>query len=287
MNIKAHALVTSALVSVTLLSSLPATAATDTGIQDMNKKQQVIELLKSIETGDPAPAAYINPEKYIQHNLAVGDGLTGFADLLQALPPDSARVNTHRVFQDGDYVFSHTEYEFFGPKIGFDIFRFENGLIVEHWDNLQPTPTEANPSGRSMLDGDTELSDLQQTDSNKVLVRNFVNDVLINQQLDKLPQYIDGDHYLQHNPMIGDGLAGLATAFAALAEQGITLEYHQMHMLLGEGNFVLTVSEGNYAGNPTAYYDLFRVADGRIVEHWDTIETIPPQSEWLNNNGKF
>jgi hypothetical protein len=44
-----------------------------------------------------------------------------------------------RVFQDSDFVFAHTEYDFFGPKIGFDIFRFEEGLIVEHWDNLHET----------------------------------------------------------------------------------------------------------------------------------------------------
>ena len=36
--------------------------------------------------------------------------------------------------------FLHTDYNFFGPKIGFDIFRFEDGKIVEHWDNLQETP---------------------------------------------------------------------------------------------------------------------------------------------------
>jgi predicted SnoaL-like aldol condensation-catalyzing enzyme len=46
-------------------------------------------------------------------------------------------VNTVRVLQDGDFVATHTEYNFFGPKAGFDIFRFENGLIVEHWNNLQ------------------------------------------------------------------------------------------------------------------------------------------------------
>ena len=44
-----------------------------------------------------------------------------------------------RVFQDRDFVFARTEYDFFGPKIGFDIFRFEEGLIVEPWDNLQET----------------------------------------------------------------------------------------------------------------------------------------------------
>ena len=42
------------------------------------RKQQVEDLLKSIETGDPKPAGVINPKKYIQHNLAVGDGIEGF-----------------------------------------------------------------------------------------------------------------------------------------------------------------------------------------------------------------
>lgn len=51
-----------------------------------NYKPQVAALLKSIETGDPGLVAYINPTKYIQHNLAVGDGLAGFGALLQALP---------------------------------------------------------------------------------------------------------------------------------------------------------------------------------------------------------
>lgn len=51
-------------------------------------------------------------------------------------------MNTARVFEDGDYVFAHSDYNFFGPKIGFDIFRFENGKIVEHWDNLQDGTSE-------------------------------------------------------------------------------------------------------------------------------------------------
>ena len=52
-------------------------------------------------------------------------------------------------------------------------------------------------------------------------------------------------------------------------------------------NFVLVVSEGSFGDAPTAYYDLFRVEEGRIAEHWDVIETIPPREAWKNDNGKF
>jgi predicted SnoaL-like aldol condensation-catalyzing enzyme len=250
------------------------------------KEQQVVDLLKSIETGATGPVAVVNANKYIQHNLAVADGLEGFGEVLAALPKGSARVNTVRVFEDGDVVVAHTEYNFFGPKIGFDIFRFEDGKIVEHWDNLQET-AGPNPSGHSMTDGHTAVNDHDKTAANKTLVGDFVKDVLVNGRMDMLGSYIEGDNYVQHNPNIGDGLSGLGKAFEAMAKAGITLKFDKLHKVIGKGNFVLTVSEGSFAGKPSAFYDLFRVENAKIVEHWDTIEAIPAKAEWKNQNGKF
>lgn len=250
------------------------------------QKQQVIDLLKAIETGASEPIAVIDPGKYIQHNLGAADGLAGFGALLAALPKGSARVDTVRVFQDGEFVFAHTDYDFFGPKIGFDIFRFENGLIVEHWDNLQTT-AGPNPSGRSMIDGSTRPSDSGRTEENKAFVRSFVEDILVNGRMEKLAGYFDGDRYIQHNPQIADGLSGLAVALKAMADAGVAMTYDRIHRVLGEGDFVLVVSEGSFAGKPTSFYDLFRVENGKIAEHWDTIEAIPPRGEWKNDNGKY
>lgn len=253
-----------------------------------SQKQQVYDLLKSIETGETGPVAFINSNQYTQHNLNAKDGLAGFGELLAQLPPNSARVKTVRIFQDGDYVFAHTDYNFFGPKIGFDIFRFENGKIVEHWDNLQEKPAGPNPSGHTMTDGPTEAQDLVLTEQNKTFVRQFVEDILVNGKMEKLSGYFDGDRYIQHNPQIADGLSGLGQALQAMAAQGITMKYDTIHQVLGEGNFVLVVSEGSFGGQPTSFYDLFRVeAENRIAEHWDTIETIPVKSAWQNQNGKF
>ncbi len=270
------------------LAGCASNETTNTGESKMsaNYKPQVAELLKSIETGDARPVAYINPGKYIQHNLAVGDGLAGFGAVMQALPKGSAKANTVRVLQDGPFVVAHTDYNFFGPKVGFDIFRFEDGKIVEHWDNLQEKAV-ANPSGHTMLDGATAVTDLDKTEANKALVRAFVDDILVNGRMEKLAGYFDGDNYIQHNPNIGDGLSGLGKALGAMAKAGITMKYSQIHKVLGEGNFVLVVSEGNFAGKPSSFYDLFRIQGGKIAEHWDTIETIPVRAEWKNANGKF
>jgi predicted SnoaL-like aldol condensation-catalyzing enzyme len=254
---------------------------------EISNKEKVLALLKSIETGDREPIGYINPNKYIQHNLGAADGLAGFGALIQQLPPNSATVNTVRAFEDGDFVFTQTDYNFFGPKIGFDIFRFEDGMIVEHWDNLQEKPEQPNPGGHTMIDGTTEITDLDKTKKNKALVENFVNDILVNGKMDKLAGYFKGDYYIQHNPQIADGLSGLGKALEEMAAQGITMKYDQVHYVLGEGNFVLVVSEGSFGGKPTSFYDLFRVENEKIVEHWDVIETIAPRSEWKNENGKF
>lgn len=253
---------------------------------ETSNKQKTTELLKAIETGAQKPVGYINPENYTQHNQGVADGLAGFGALLQQLPEGSAKVNTIRVFEDDNYVIAHTDYNFFGPKIGIDIFRFENGVIVEHWDNLQETVIKT-ASGRTMTDGTTKLKDLDKTDDNKALVKKMINDIFIGAHPDKITEYISTEQYDQHNPGIKDGLAGLGEALTSLAEAGMPIVYEKNHIILGEGNFVLSVSEGVFMKERVAFYDIFRVENGKVVEHWDTIQKVIPESEAANKNGKF
>ncbi len=253
---------------------------------DLSNKEKVVALLNTFNTGEHAPIAYINPSKYIQHNLDVADGLEGFGAVMQHAPPQGSKANVIRAFQDGDYVFTHTEYDFFGPKVGFDVFRFEEGLIVEHWDNLLEIQA-ANPSGHSQFDGATDITDKAKTEANKKHVRDLLEKVFMQGEMDKVANFISPTNYIQHNPMVPDGLEGLGSAMKMMAEQGMTMQYDTIHKVLGEGNFVLTMSEGKLGGEPTAYYDLFRLEDGLIVEHWDVITAIPAKSEWKNDNGKF
>ncbi|WP_272149709.1 hypothetical protein [Tenacibaculum aiptasiae] len=253
---------------------------------DLTNKAKAVAVLNSIQTGEQEPISYINPNKYIQHNLAVGDGLVGFGEVMKHAPNTGFKVKVVRAFADGDYVVCHSEYDFFGPKVGFDVFRFENGLIVEHWDNLTEL-TSPNESGRTQLDGPTEIEDKDETEVNKTLLKDFISSVLIEEKRERARSFFEGNTYYQHNPTIADGLQALADFRKERAEQGILMEYHKLHKVIGEGNFVLTMCEGEISGKPSAYYDLFRISDNKIIEHWDVVETILPKSEWKNDNGKF
>jgi predicted SnoaL-like aldol condensation-catalyzing enzyme len=250
-------------------------------------KTQVVELLKSFETGDTTPRTYINPNKYIPHNLGLGDGLAALESRLDSRPKGTVKVNTVRVFQDGDFVFAHTAYSFAGnARAGFDIFRFEDGKMVEHWDNLQETAAKPSPGGHTMIDGPTTAIDLDKTAANKALMQSYMDDLLQGRK-EKFTGYFDGVNYIQHNPLVADNLTGLFEGLQALAKQGLAVKYDKVRMVLGEGNFVLVVGEGSFGGKPSSYYDLYRIQNGKIAEHWDTIESIPPRAEWKNQNGKF
>lgn len=251
-----------------------------------NRKELIRALLKGIETGDPASVAVVNQEKYIQHNPQTHEGGEGLAALFKRLSKTSPRVNIVRAFEDGDYVFGHTEYDFASSRIGFEVFRFEDDLAVEHWDNIQQRQGP-NSSGHSMVDGPTEATDLALTELNRELARSFVDDVLIKRQMKKLEHYIDGKNFIQHNPNMPDGVEALRSVLDNTSGESETIQYDKNHRLLAEGNFVLSVSEGARGGVHSSFYDLFRIEGGKLAEHWDTIEEIPPRSEWKNDNGKF
>ena len=209
--------------------------------------------------------------------------------MLKRLSMTNPRVNIVRAFAGGDYVFGHTEYDFATRRIGFEVFRFEGDFAVEHWDNIRPR-RGPNRSGHSMVDGPTEATDLDLTESNRALARSFVEQVLIDRRFDGLANYIEPEEIIQHNPAMADGIPPLQATLEARSEKsetGFAIHYERTHRVLAEGSFVLCVSEGTREGAHSSFYDLFGISNGKIVEHWDTVEAIPPRSNWKNDNGKF
>lgn len=255
----------------------------------MNQIEKAKALVNCFATGDTETAKSLLAKDYIQHNLAFATGRDAFLAAVSGLAsaPVKTTVRTIRAFSDGDKVFLHSVYNFAGAgeQVAFDVFRFENGLIAEHWDNLQSVAAP-NPSGHTQIDGALEKKAVDKEETRKI-VAGFVGDVLRGEHPEKLSFYYDGDRYIQHNISIADGLSGLGAALAAMAEQGIAMIYNRTPMVLADGDFALACSEGTFGGVPTAYYDLFRVENGKIAEHWDVIEPIAEPAARQNQNGKF
>ncbi|MFT5680927.1 MAG: putative SnoaL-like aldol condensation-catalyzing enzyme [Myxococcota bacterium] len=252
----------------------------------LSRIDRIRTLLKGIETGDPASVSVISPIQYIQHNPQTHTGREGLAALFARLSKTSPRVNIVRAFTDGDFVFGQTEYDFATRRIGFEVFRFEGDLTVEHWDNIQPRKGP-NPAGHSMVDGPTEATDLDRTEENRALVRAFVETVCIAGKRDALDAFVSTDHYTEHHPTGVDGAEALRARLEGAASGPGAVVYRHLHRVLAQGSFVLAVSEGERGGIHTAFCDLYRVAEGKLVEHWDTVEAVAPPEEWKHDNGKF
>ena len=185
----------------------------------------------------------------------------------------------------GDLVAVHGIYHGFGPDplVALDVFRVADGKLAAHWDALTPQIRET-VSGRSQVDGPAEVEDLDKTEANRVLVLGFIEKVLKGGDFSVLTDFISTEQYDQHHPEIADGLEGLGAAAAVWAEKGTKIVYGTTHRVIAEGNFVLVVTEGEFDG-PVAYWDLFRVADGKIVEHWDIV--VPNPETLPHDNGLF
>jgi predicted SnoaL-like aldol condensation-catalyzing enzyme len=159
------------------IGSAPALAA---GYAD-NKAIAIEALTETLVKGNvDAVDTYFDPG-YIQHNPDVPNGLEALKGLIENLNASgNFKAEFVRVIADGDLVAFHGRYDGFGetPMIAFDVFRLEDGKIVEHWDNLIPM-AEPNPSGRTQIGGATEITDLDKTEANKAKVREFIAKSLI------------------------------------------------------------------------------------------------------------
>jgi len=131
-----------------LISAPPSAHAADPAQQEQNKKTVVDFYDKAINQKDFEAASKHFGPRYTQHNPNAGDGpegLRAFIAFLREKFPNS-KSEIKRVFADGDYVILHVhavrEPGTRGSAI-VDIFKLENGKIVEHWDVVQPIPEKA------------------------------------------------------------------------------------------------------------------------------------------------
>ncbi|WP_055517816.1 nuclear transport factor 2 family protein, partial [Streptomyces ossamyceticus] len=205
--------------------------------------------------------------------------------------PD-ARYNVKRAISEGDLVLLHSNVVLVPGTKGaavIDIFRFQGGRIAEHWDVIQNVP-DTTASGNDMFStlSSPRVSqplDHRLTQANQALVTKAFDELMVHKDLTALDRYWDPG-YLQHNPQMQSGVpaakAGLGGYFASVPQLTVTPK-----RIIAEGDLVAVHSHYvNYPGDRgAAILDLFRVRNGKIVEHWDIIQSVPETS--ANGNGMF
>jgi len=230
-------------------------------------------------------------DRYTQHSTGVKDGIEGFVDFFEPFIKRNPKrdIQIIRSIVDGQYVFVQAFQNLNDGEakwVTTDFFDTdENDKIIEHWDVISKY-SDSNPSGHTSIDGPTEITDLDKTEENKTLVINLIKDGLMKGgNPANLPKYISEEKYIQHNKDVGDGLE----EFQKLASMpNPPLTYKEIILTVGQGNFVATLSRANWndgkLNQDYAQADLFRIENGKVVEHWDNVEPVPENSV---NSGKF
>lgn len=225
-------------------------------------------------------------DRYTQHSTGVADGVEGFVaffePFIESNPDRDIRIV--RSIVDGQFVFVQAYQDINNGQakwVTTDLFDTDDAdKIIEHWDVIAAFSDEPSVNGHTQVDGSTAVTDEHRTDENRALVTAFVEHVLVNHRVDRITDYV-GDGYIQHNPHVPDGIEAFQ---AFMAGPGATMVYRDVFKIIGQGNFVMAYSQV-FLDQELAVFDIFRVEDGKIVEHWDNMEPMPegPQP----NSGKF
>lgn len=108
---------------------------------------------------------------------------------------------------------------------------------------------------------------------NKKLIYDFWRTILIGRHLDQVSHFMRAD-YIQHNPNVDTGMDGFVRYFSKLGDpKPIPSTIPGLVSIQAEGDLVTlsTVNEQNEQGRnyTTTWFDMFRIQDGKIAEHWD------------------
>ena len=128
-------------------------------------------------------------------------------------------------------------------------------------------------------------ADAKQMEENKKTIAAFYDAALNQKDFEKASQYL-GSRYTQHNPGAADGPEGLKAFLAFLREKSPN-NHSEIKRIFADGDYVIVhvhaVREPGTRGN--AIIDIFKLENGKVVEHWDVVQPIPETAQ--NTNGMF
>jgi predicted SnoaL-like aldol condensation-catalyzing enzyme len=212
-------------------------------------------------------------ENYKQHSPTIKDGRAGLCEMLTFMktlpkPAEKSPSPIVRVIADGDLVAVHLDVKFMGKRYAIvDLMRVEAGKLAEHWDAGQAIPLQ-DDKAITMTSGIAIIEDSVDANQGKKLVKEFYES--LKEDLEKAAGYLT-PNFLEYN--IEAGLLSNAGSDIIL------------HRIIAEGNFVVVQNERKVGDKHFANFDIFRLEDNKIAEHWSVGQEIP--AVMAHGNGMF
>ncbi len=247
----------------------------------------------------------------IQHDAEIGDGDHGDEAFLanrrkqhpeQFLSEEQYHTVVDNLLADGDLI-ALKSHVYTNPKdpgrVFVDIWRVAGGKFVEHWDVVQPVPSAPLNDATSWCGGTGTYAEADRVGdtvarpgcglagpaaNRDAALATVTAYTAMSQDPRKAAAAVErffGDELVQHSPDIAAGKAALIAHARDLADsraaEGRKLEIAR---IIADGDLVLTHARVTTSADPrgVARVDLYRVDNGKIVEHWDVVQPIPPFS---------
>lgn len=199
-------------------------------------------------------------DPYLQHNPIAESGTAALASVMAPIiSSPSFSYERIRTFADCDLVVVQGQYS--GSGVVFDLFRVDEGQIVEHWDS------DAGRASPAL--GSAPLADEDLTEENRALVEELLAGLVSRRAAAELLEFF-GEELISHRTPDATGASAFLDRSSA---DGVG--YTAVHRIVADGNHVFALSEGAIGDSAYALYDLFRVEGGVIVEHWDSSRAVP------------
>lgn len=219
-------------------------------------------------------------------------------------------ADVKRIVAGGDLVVTQSHYTFrkrdrgndraSGSEAVADIFRLANGKIAEHWNVIQSPIPEKSVNGNTMFDGGSQYKRMMRKEKteadetkNKAVVMLYMREFINGRNLDALDDIMAED-WIAHNPGERNGREALKELAAQWFRQFPEL-HADVKRVVADGDLVAIHSHytvrkkdrGNdRAAGSGATVDIFRLENGKIVEHWDVVQRPIPKKS-ANGNTMF